>query len=124
MFKRLEKVDMVELIKEFAAADKRASENRETTLFHVSCKNCIISIFVYKKLTAENKEEVVTEVGLRELDDSDFYNLYNEEFPWAEVIINEISLPSVFALIAQFRNLEKENFAEVWEAWNIIARHS
>lgn len=89
--------------------------------FKIQCENCTLSILTSNQF-GHNKGTI--EVALRNIDDSAWIPLeingYIEERP----IIPTFPLVAFPALVTQFKALDKTDFSEVWNAWDVISCYS
>ena len=98
---------------EAIATLKKATEETERKHFKVQCDNCTISIATEH---CKNNAETI-EVALRNVDDTDWIATENANMP----VIMSFPLIALPAFLRQFQKLGKEDFEEVWDAWDTIA---
>lgn len=86
--------------------------------FSVQCENCTISI-VTENQFGNNRNTI--EVALRSADDSAWIPLDLGGYTESRPIINALPLICFPAFISSFKKLEKDFFADVWDAWDTIS---
>jgi hypothetical protein len=94
---------------------KEAMTKEETTYFKIQCENCTLSI------VTEYSNADTIEVALRNADDSAWMQLEMDEYTEERPIIRTLPLLALPVFSRQFRTLEIESMAEVWDAWDTIS---
>lgn len=118
--KSLNEMTMNEAIKTIKEAMEEVMETPERLRFIVTCKNCAISI----SINGTHKRNESIEVALFTVDGNNFFSLDFDGIIEDRPIIYSLPLIAFPAFIKQFNNLEAEDFAEVWDAWDTIAAYS
>lgn len=108
-------------LNESIAMVKNAMTKEEDTRFIVRCKNCSLSIAATKL-----RNNGVLEVGLRNENDTDWMPLTmcegtDSKFVLDRPIISNLPVMLLPAMITQFENMDRGDFAVVWDAYDTLA---